>query len=112
MVTETQQQPSTCWLVTGANRGIGLEYVQQLLSDKSNRVAAGFRSHSGDLEALQQEAQDRLLLVKVDVSDEDTSKVRLGGSAVYRVARCCETFGPNFCVHRLLLRRSIELLVN
>ena len=82
MVTETQQQPSTCWLVTGANRGIGLEYVQQLLSDKTNRVAAGFRSHGGDLEALQQEAQDRLLLVKIDVSDENNSKARLACSAV------------------------------
>lgn len=105
MVTENGHQPSTCWLVTGANRGIGLEYVQQLLSQKTNRVAAGFRSDSRELEALQQEAQDRLLLVKIDVKDESTSKASKDSSPSNRRAA---TPLLRYAEYRLLLRKSRE----
>ena len=74
MVTESGQ-PGSCWLVTGASRGVGFEYIQQLLSNKANRVAAGFRNSSAELEALRKDNPDRLLLVELDVAEEETSQV-------------------------------------
>ncbi len=56
--------------VTGANRGIGLEYVRQLVARK-DMVFAGYRdeSRSRDLLAMAQK-NDNLETVAVDVTDE------------------------------------------
>lgn len=58
------------YLVTGANRGIGLELVRQLL-DQGNRVFAACRQPA-EAEALRElgaKAGDRLVVVALDVSD-------------------------------------------
>ena len=52
-------------LITGANRGLGLEFARQCL-DRGDRVLACCRSRSGELDAL---AGDRLSVVDLDVGD-------------------------------------------
>ncbi|XP_071790572.1 C-signal-like [Asterias amurensis] len=62
-------------LVTGANRGVGLEFVRQLLRlrEPPKHVFAGCRTPEDAME-LQRMAKDNqtLLIVKLDVSDETT----------------------------------------
>ncbi|KAI3436581.1 hypothetical protein D9Q98_005997 [Chlorella vulgaris] len=57
-------------LVTGANRGIGLEFVRQLL-DKGNTVIATARQPAAAdaLQKLASTSDGRLLLTQLDVSD-------------------------------------------
>ncbi|KAH7342443.1 short chain dehydrogenase/reductase SDR [Rhexocercosporidium sp. MPI-PUGE-AT-0058] len=40
------------WIITGSNRGLGLEFITQLATDSSNTIVAGVRSLSKDLSAL------------------------------------------------------------
>ena len=56
-------------VVTGSNRGIGLELCRQLLA-KGNRVEAACRSPSDALEALRASSDGALTISTVDVSDE------------------------------------------
>ncbi|KAK9844534.1 hypothetical protein WJX74_003700 [Apatococcus lobatus] len=66
------------FVVTGANRGIGAEYVRQLLLEKDNYVFATMRNVPTDVTApiknLQarylNEEDDRLALIKLDLTDE------------------------------------------
>ena len=59
-------------VVTGANRGIGLEFVTQLL-EKGNRVVATCRNpdadDAGDLRALQAKSEGKLDITALDVAD-------------------------------------------
>jgi NAD(P)-dependent dehydrogenase (short-subunit alcohol dehydrogenase family) len=41
------------WVITGANRGLGLEFVNQLSGTKSNTIIGATRSLSSDLTALE-----------------------------------------------------------
>ncbi|OJT03281.1 hypothetical protein TRAPUB_6149 [Trametes pubescens] len=63
----------TTWLVTGANRGIGLELVRQLLASPSNLVVAACRTpaKATALEDLKKTAKGTLHIVQLDVSDFD-----------------------------------------
>lgn len=58
-------------LVTGANRGIGLELVRQCLA-RGGRVFAGCRNpqQAGDLQKLSELAVPNLTLVRLDVTEE------------------------------------------
>ncbi len=58
------------FLVTGTNRGIGLELTRQLLA-RGEQVFAACRQPdaAADLQALKDEYGDRLVLVTLDVSD-------------------------------------------
>ena len=64
------------YLVTGASRGIGLEFVSQLLHGGAN-VIAGARtpSKSQGLQDLLKAFPDHLFTVPLDVSDEASIKV-------------------------------------
>lgn len=57
-------------LVTGANRGLGLEFTRQLL-ERGARVLACCRdpAHADDLEALQQKHGEDLIVHALDVAD-------------------------------------------
>ena len=57
-------------LITGANRGLGLEFSRQYLGD-GWRVIAGCRE-PGEADALQQLATDGLQIAKIDVADHDS----------------------------------------
>ena len=65
---------NACVLVTGANRGIGLEFCKQILAKSpGNSVVASCRDPNAadDLAALQKEVgESRLAVVALDVADE------------------------------------------
>ncbi|TBU60848.1 NAD(P)-binding protein [Dichomitus squalens] len=64
------------WLITGANRGIGLELTRQLLTIPTNIVVATCRNPNGatELRALKDVAQGTLHIVLIDVSSEGSIK--------------------------------------
>ncbi|KAG2414131.1 hypothetical protein HFD88_003322 [Aspergillus terreus] len=57
------------WLILGASRGIGLEFVQQILG-RGGRAIATVRSSGSALEAIVQDAPDRATILTCDVSRE------------------------------------------
>lgn len=68
-----QQSKTTCAVVVGASRGIGLEFVRQFLQmPEMGIVFAAARQPiaSPDLAELATQAPDRLCLVPMDVTDE------------------------------------------
>ncbi|RDX45929.1 NAD(P)-binding protein [Lentinus brumalis] len=62
------------WLITGANRGIGLEMVKQLLQSPSNIVVAASRNpaKATELQGLAEKANGKLHLVILDVTDKES----------------------------------------
>ncbi|TBU41798.1 C-factor [Dichomitus squalens] len=64
------------WLITGANRGIGLELTRQLLTVPTNIVVATCRNPNGatELRALKDAAQGTLHIAPIDVSSEGSIK--------------------------------------
>ncbi|KAH9853208.1 NAD-P-binding protein [Lenzites betulinus] len=69
----TTARPTT-WLVTGANRGIGLEIVRQLLESPANLVVAASRKPeaSSALSDLKKTAKGTLHIVQLDIGDFDS----------------------------------------
>lgn len=67
----------TVVVITGTSRGLGLEYVKQLLQTTDSHVVATARNpHKTDaLTALAKQHSDRLKLVVLDTADEDSIKV-------------------------------------
>lgn len=65
----TNMASPTTWLITGANRGIGLEFVKQILQNSpEDRVVAGARSTEAPaLLSLQEQHGRRLLRVEIDL---------------------------------------------
>ncbi|HET6581997.1 MAG TPA: SDR family NAD(P)-dependent oxidoreductase, partial [Nannocystaceae bacterium] len=59
------------WVVTGTNRGIGLELVRQLLA-RGEHVDAGVRrmETAGHVRALGERADGRLRVLQCDVGDD------------------------------------------
>ncbi|KAG8732179.1 hypothetical protein FRC11_000235 [Ceratobasidium sp. 423] len=66
------------YLVVGANRGLGLEFVRQLLQKPENRVIATYRDASklGELNKLSSEWLNvgRLESVQLDMNDDESCK--------------------------------------
>ena len=60
-------------VVTGANRGLGLEFVRQLLA-RGDRVTAGCRhpDDADDLHSLGESAGERLTVIELDVARDDS----------------------------------------
>ncbi|MCK5341874.1 MAG: SDR family oxidoreductase [Candidatus Heimdallarchaeota archaeon] len=60
-------------LITGANRGLGLEFVRQYL-DRGEKVVATFRENNdtSDLEELQDKYLNFLTLVPMDITSSDS----------------------------------------
>jgi NAD(P)-dependent dehydrogenase (short-subunit alcohol dehydrogenase family) len=70
--SEEAKPPQFTVLVTGASRGIGLEFVRQWLAKGAN-VIAGARNPNSSTELsslLDSESEGRLKLVQLDVADE------------------------------------------
>lgn len=80
------------YFLTGANRGIGLEFVRQLSSQPSNTIIAGVRSKSGDLAELNNLAgsNSTIHIIEIDVSSLDSLS-----SLSFRVAEILSKTGSN-----------------
>ncbi|DBB00497.1 TPA: hypothetical protein ACH3X3_002202 [Trebouxia sp. C0006] len=77
--------PAGVWVVTGASRGIGVEFVRQILLLEHTTVIACARSpeHASDLQELKAQHKDRLQLVTLDVAD--TSSIHGAAEHVSKV---------------------------
>ena len=64
---------SKTWVIVGASRGIGAEFVNQLL-DRGDKVYATVR---GDTSSYWPEKKDQCQVLNCDVSDEQSIDVRL-----------------------------------
>ena len=64
-------------VVTGSSRGLGLEFVRQLLDKTESQVVATAREpqKAGALTALAKQQRNRLKLVALDTGDESSIKV-------------------------------------
>ena len=81
-------------LITGANRGIGLEFTQQYLAN-GWRVYASYRQQPGD--ALAALACDQLTLLPLDVAEDDSIaslQEQLNGVELDLVINNAGVFGP------------------
>lgn len=72
------------WVVTGSNRGIGLELVTQLLAQEGTQVAAAARDpDAAALLRLQDKHGSRLLRFRIDLDESASFKVLGWASALY-----------------------------
>ncbi|KZT06973.1 C-factor [Laetiporus sulphureus 93-53] len=64
--------PTGTWLITGSNRGIGLQLTKELLSSSANTVIATCRTPdtATELHALEENVAGTLHIVPLDVSSE------------------------------------------
>ena len=62
------------FIITGANRGLGLEFVRQLSADSSNTIIAATRSLSRDLSALESHKSNgaNLHILECDTGSQDS----------------------------------------
>ena len=86
-------------LVTGANRGLGLEFARQYAADGWN-VLAGCRnpSKAQALQRLSQDMKGRLTLVEIDVTDARSVKraaAEVGEGAVDVLINCAGVMGKS-----------------
>jgi NAD(P)-dependent dehydrogenase (short-subunit alcohol dehydrogenase family) len=63
-------------VVTGANRGIGLEFVTQYLHN-GDHVLATYRESSGGLEKLQHSFPEQLQVAQLDVTEREAASILL-----------------------------------
>jgi hypothetical protein len=67
---------STHFAVTGANRGLGLEFVKQYSQDSNVTVLAYQRSD--DRSAIEALKKDNVKIIKLDAADDEQVKVSVG----------------------------------
>ena len=83
------------WLIVGASRGIGLEFVRQIVAS-GHRVVATVRTLNPDVDALVQSAPDKLKVLTCDVSRDESINVRLSScwlnSGKNELTVCCLDF--------------------
>lgn len=79
------------WLIVGASRGIGFEFVRQLLG-LGHRVIATVRSSNTELDALAKTAPGQVRVLTCDVSREESINVRFvswkSGEREYLAKKC------------------------
>ncbi|KAF2437869.1 NAD(P)-binding protein [Karstenula rhodostoma CBS 690.94] len=80
------------YFLTGANRGIGLEFVRQLSAAPTNSIIAAVRSRRSDLDALKElaHANANVHIIECDVSSTDSI-----ASLEFRVAEILSKTGEN-----------------
>ncbi|KAF2684349.1 short chain dehydrogenase/reductase SDR [Lentithecium fluviatile CBS 122367] len=79
------------YFLTGANRGIGLEFVRQLSVDENNRIIAAVRSKSNDYAELKALAtKGNVHIIECDVSSTDSI-----ASLSFRVAEILSKTGDS-----------------
>jgi NAD(P)-dependent dehydrogenase (short-subunit alcohol dehydrogenase family) len=89
------------YAITGANRGLGLEFVRQLLSDSSNTVIGAVRSLENDLSELKALDKDgHLHILECDTSSSASISKFADGVA--------KILGKNQQIHYLLNNAGIN----
>ncbi|KAF2743422.1 short chain dehydrogenase/reductase SDR [Sporormia fimetaria CBS 119925] len=79
------------YFLTGANRGIGLEFVRQVSSDKNNTIIAGVRNLEADLSDLQKYKENgNVHIIECNVSSLDSIS-----GLEFRVAEILSKTGAN-----------------
>lgn len=80
------------YFLTGANRGIGLEFIRQLCPNPRNTIIAGVRSLEGEIDDLFTLAtgNDNVHIIECDVSSMDSIS-----SLAFRVAEILSKTGEN-----------------
>lgn len=88
------KKPMSVHFLTGANRGIGLEFVRQLASKPSNTIIAGVRSlqfgENAELKELAGSEKSNIHIIECDVSDIESLS-----SVEFRVAEILSKTGAN-----------------
>lgn len=74
--------PSKTYVITGANRGLGLEFVRQLSATDSNTIIAGVRSLKGDLTDLQALASNSHTIHILECDTASLDSISAFGAAV------------------------------
>ncbi|KAH6724519.1 C-signal protein [Leptodontidium sp. 2 PMI_412] len=69
------------WIITGANRGLGLEFITQLATDSSNTIIAAVRSLSNDLTSLKavQSQNSSIHILECDTGSQESIS-KFGGN--------------------------------
>lgn len=65
------------YLITGASRGFGLALTRQLASlpaPEVSKIFATARGNTPDLEELAKQSPDRIVVLKLDVTDQESIK--------------------------------------
>ncbi|PVH93629.1 NAD(P)-binding protein [Periconia macrospinosa] len=79
------------YFLTGANRGIGLEFVRQLSSNRENTIIAAVRSRKSDINDLKSLTyKNNIHIIECDVSSTDSIS-----SLEFRVAEILSKNGSN-----------------
>ena len=81
-------QDSTTWLILGASRGIGLEFVRQLLARDERIIATvrePFAAHASGLWGQAGSDHGRCQMYTCDILSEQSIEVRL----IYRLSGSC-----------------------
>jgi NAD(P)-dependent dehydrogenase (short-subunit alcohol dehydrogenase family) len=87
----TRQNKMPTYFLTGANRGIGLEFVRQLASKPNTTIIAGVRSKHNDISSLQAlNTSKNIHIIECDVSSSDSLS-----SLEFRVAEILSRTGSN-----------------
>jgi NAD(P)-dependent dehydrogenase (short-subunit alcohol dehydrogenase family) len=94
--------PRKTYIVTGANRGLGLEFVRQLSASASNTIIAGVRSLKSDLTDLQALASKSHTIHILECDTASLDSISAFGSAV------AKTLGPDCQVDYLLNNAGIN----
>jgi NAD(P)-dependent dehydrogenase (short-subunit alcohol dehydrogenase family) len=88
-IKRTSKMPT--YFLTGANRGIGLEFVRQLASQPKTTIIAAVRSKHGDIAALTSlNTHSNIHIIECDVSSTDSLS-----SLEFRVAEILSRTGSN-----------------
>ena len=87
----------TTILVTGASRGLGLEFTRQYLAEGHAVIAAARNPGAAHaLQQLERDSRGRLTLAEVDVADSTSVRgaaARLPGAAIDVLINCAGVFG-------------------
>lgn len=88
----------TTFLITGANRGIGLELTRQALARGDSVIAAARDAGAQSLDALAAKSGDRLQTIALDVVDETSvhaAATSVAGRAIDVLINNAGIIGPN-----------------
>jgi NAD(P)-dependent dehydrogenase (short-subunit alcohol dehydrogenase family) len=94
--------PSKTYVITGANRGLGLEFVRQLSATDSSTIVAGVRSLKGDLTDLQALASKSRTIYILECDTASLDSISAFGAAVTK------TLGPDGRVDYLFNNAGIN----